>query len=391
MNASILKKDPFRLFFPLGGILAFAGVVPWVYQLFTHASYPRDIHRVLMVNGFLLSFVTGFLMTAIPRFTGGKFATKNEIFSVLGLLILSGIGALTSFQAINYIFSALALMALALFAGKRFLNKTSNPPYTFVFIGIGLFLWLLSNLGMTAVSIGILGHDPISVAITTDLFSNGAIMSLILGVGGRLIPGILGWQEIVTRQRVQYEAPTPFIKLVPKSIWIASLIFVTSFALRPTIPFQFCLFMRFAVTLYFAIWYWKIYRLPVNKTFLTWSIWFCCWCLVLGYLLPILWTDAYVHAIHLLFISGFSLLTLLISIRVSFAHSAVGTEAEKPTPTIFVFVGLILTATLIRVLAILWPEHYLSHLGYAALLWIFALGVWGVILFSRAKIIAKGE
>jgi uncharacterized protein involved in response to NO len=77
-----LEKDPFQLFFPLGALLAVASVLPWTAQLYGQGGYPRELHRVLMINGFLLSFVAGFLMTAITRFTGTHFATKGEVSGV---------------------------------------------------------------------------------------------------------------------------------------------------------------------------------------------------------------------------------------------------------------------------------------------------------------------
>jgi uncharacterized protein involved in response to NO len=381
---SALEKDPFRAFFPLGAILALAGVVPWISQYFTHADYPRDLHRSLMINGFLLSFVCGFLMTAIPRFTGTHFATKAEILITLSALTLASIGAFSPRQTWDFFFSAAAVASLALFSFRRFLRKTTNPPHTFVFIGVGLFLWLASNLGQFASSIGISLPDAWT-AIFQDLFSNGAIMSLILGVGGRLIPGILGWQEIVVKQRKQYETADPFLSRVPLGILVSVLVFLSSFFFESLIPLQLCFFMRGAVTLHFGIRYWVIYRFPSTRSFLTWSIWLCCWCLTLGYFVPAFWIGASVHALHVLFIGGFSLLTLLISTRVIFAHSPVGTEIEKTSPSILVFTGLILLSMVTRVTAILLPKIYLDHLGYAAAIWVVALITWGWLLVSGVK------
>lgn len=368
-----IEKDPFRIFFPLGAVFAFAGVAPWVSQLFSHASYPRDLHRMLMINGFLLSFVAGFLLTAIPRFTGARHATIGEIGVIFAGLILATAGALFNASSMNFACASAVIVTLMLFAIRRFRQRQSNPPYTFVFIGVGLSLWLIALIGQIA-PIG--GQE-----VFRDLFSNGAIMAIVLGVGGRLIPGILGWSEIVLTQRVQYESPSSFWSVVPFDVWGWLAVFIGSFFLEPFLPLRICFLLRGITTLYFGIKYWVILKPPPTKNFLTWSLWLCCWCLTLGYFLPAIWISAVPHALHLILIGGFSLLTLLISTRVAFAHSGPGVESEKTTRSISVFTCLILMAMLTRVTAILWPSVYFDHLAYAAIFWLLALFVWLWIIF----------
>lgn len=380
-----LEKDPFRLFFPLGALFAFAGILPWVIQYFTHASYPRNLHRVLMIDGFTLTVVCGFLMTSIPRFTGSNHAKRSEILTVFITLLISAVGAFFSTQSLSFLFSSFTLVSLLCFAGRRFLNKSSNPPYTFVFIGVGLILWLASNFILFLNSLS-WTTSIASVEVAQELFSNGAIMCLILGVGGRLIPGILGWQEIVSEQRSVYETQNSFFKLIPVSIWIAVCAFVLSFFLIPFLPARLCLLARLAVLVFFGMKYWKLWRFPASRSFLTWNLWLSCWCLVLGYLFPLLWGGLGVHVMHVLFIGGFSLLMLLISTRVSLAHSPLGTAAEKTSRGLLVFSALVLTAMFTRVSAILWPQIYLDHLGFAAMTWIAALLVWVSVIFRSYRI-----
>lgn len=381
-----LEKDPFRLFFPLGALLATAGVIPWAAGIFAHTSYPRDLHRILMIDGFLLSFVAGFLMTAITRFTGTRFATKWEIAGVLIAILIANMGALFPSQAVSFLFSAIAVLQIALFAFRRFRKKTVNPPYTFIFIGVGLFFWLVGNLGLFFVAIE-LPIPEAPLGIFNDLFSNGAIMSLVLGVGGRLLPGILGWEEIVISQRQRYEKKESYLNVVPRDVWIAMFLFVASFLVHPILPLRWCYLLRGLVALYFAIAYWRIHHFPKTKSYLTWSLWVCAWCLVLGYFLPAVWSEGAVHALHLNFVGGFSLITLLISMRVTFAHGEAGTGIEKTFSWIAICAGLICIAAVTRVTAILWPAIYLDHLAYAAVTWLLGLIAWGWIVFGKGKIV----
>jgi len=378
----IVQKDPFRLFFPLGAVLALVGVAPWAMQLFENASYPREFHRIFMIDGFLLAFVCGFLMTAIPRFTASFPAEKVEVLGVLTGLAGTAIAAFLLPPWAPFLFSALVVLVLMEFAARRFAKRTSNPPYTFIFIGVGIAFWLAANVVQSLYFMGI--NVPVEiVGIANELFTNGAIMSLILGVGGRLIPGILGWQEIVSQQRKQYEKNEPFIGLVPLEIWAAIGLFAASFLLQPLLPLVLCLLIRGGVTAFIAFKYWRIHQFPKTRSFLTWSIWASCWCLTLGYFLPALWPGGAAHAMHLLFVAGFSLLTLLISTRVSFAHSSRGTDDEKSARGILIFAGVLLLAMVTRVTASLWPKIYFHHLGYAATLWILGLAIWAYTIIVR--------
>jgi uncharacterized protein involved in response to NO len=379
-----IEKDPFKIFFPVGGLLAFAGVWPWVTQYFNHHSYPRDLHRLLMVDGFLLAFTAGFLMTAIPRFTGAHFARVTEVFGVLGFVILSALAALLGLKSTAFVCSVFALLGLFIFAIRRFQKKNTNPPYTFVFIGLGLGFWVLANFFLFLNAGGWL-INPALTEISQDVFSNGAIMSLILGVGGRLIPGILGWQSIVSSQRERYEVKKSYLGTIPAIVWLLLTVFTFSFLLKPLVPYSVLLFARFAVTFYFAVSYWRLFKFPATRSFLTWSVWASCWCMTLGYLFPLLWPRFGVHVMHVLFVGGFSLLTLLVSTRVSLAHSSLGTEAEKTSSSIAVFSGLILLAMITRVSAVIWPKIYLDHLSFGAMTWLAGLMVWAIIIVKVTR------
>src|SRR5262244_4324922 len=63
--------DPYRIFFPLGIALGVTGVAMWpLYYFAITASYSGRVHAYVQTDGFLYAFIAGFLLTAIPRFTG---------------------------------------------------------------------------------------------------------------------------------------------------------------------------------------------------------------------------------------------------------------------------------------------------------------------------------
>src|ERR1041384_380285 len=81
------RIDPYRIFFPLGGVAAILGTVLWIAFGFGWIGYyPGISHADLMTGGFLFAFVMGFLMTAIPQFTGAHRASGAE--RAIGALLL---------------------------------------------------------------------------------------------------------------------------------------------------------------------------------------------------------------------------------------------------------------------------------------------------------------
>jgi uncharacterized protein involved in response to NO len=63
-------EEPFRIFFPIGAVLALFGVSLWpLYYAGAITEYPSIPHARLMIEGFMASFIIGFLGTAGPRIT----------------------------------------------------------------------------------------------------------------------------------------------------------------------------------------------------------------------------------------------------------------------------------------------------------------------------------
>ena len=69
-------REPYRVFFPLGILCGLAGVAIWpLYSFGLTATYSGRSHALVQIFGFLYAFIAGFLLTAVPRFTGTEFAT----------------------------------------------------------------------------------------------------------------------------------------------------------------------------------------------------------------------------------------------------------------------------------------------------------------------------
>lgn len=364
MNGSFITRcesEPYRLFFPLGIFCLLYGILLWLPQIWNPGDYPVLVHRYLMLNGFVASFVCGFLMTAVPRFSKTITAQKPEILFYAFITILGLIFSYLVREPLVYAVSALQAAALLYFLLRRIFQRKENPPYTFIFIFVGLFLWLFSALaGVFIESEGL-----------KQLHYEGSIVAIILGVGSRLIPGILGHVEIVKAQREHYETPAPIFKTVPWYFYLLILGFIGSYFID---DFYGSVVRSFVVA-FIGLFYWKLYRAPKEKSALTWNIWASGLFIVFSFVLKSIWQDGIIHASHALFISGIVLLTLLIATRVIQSHGPKDKTLEN-WKGLYVVGGLIALAAATRVTAYLMPDTYLRHLAYSAIVLTMAVLLW---------------
>jgi uncharacterized protein involved in response to NO len=105
--------------------------------------------------------------------------------------------------------------------------------------------------------------------------------------------------------------------------------------------------------------------------------------MVIGYIGATFSEVYYIHLMHLFYISGLSLLTLMIATRVTLSHGGHGTQLEIKSKSLKVIIGLFVLAALTRMSAGFIPVLYLSHLFYAASVWIIGMLVWAVVFLPK--------
>ena len=357
-----IKNGPYRIFFPIGVLCLIIGVLLWLPQLWNSGSYPIVAHRYLMLNGFSAFFIAGFLMTAVPNFSQTSPASMTEIYSFLIVSLLGLFFSFWEFEKVTYVSSALQGALILLFLGNRISKRKVNPPYSFIFILIGIFLWIISA------SSGVFSE----INTFKNLQYEGAIAAIILGVGSRLIPGILGHVEIVQLQRARYEKEIPYLRTIPIHFFALIFFFIVSYFLSESVGSV----IRLIVFLIVGLLYWKMYLFPKDRTALTWNIWISCWLMLTSFLLKALWQDGAIHASHAFFFSGIVLLTLLIATRVLQSHGPKDKKNEN-YKILYVVTFLIILSGATRVSSVLFPASYEHHLGYSSFILTVAVLLWG--------------
>jgi uncharacterized protein involved in response to NO len=136
-------SDPYRVFFPLGVLLGMAGVSIWLlYWLGLSAGYSGRAHAFVQIEGFLYAFIAGFLLTAIPRFTGTTALSRTTQY-VLATAVLAASVAfeVQVFAPGHTVFLAVHATVIAL-AVQRLRRRRSAPPQSSALVGIGMLAGL---------------------------------------------------------------------------------------------------------------------------------------------------------------------------------------------------------------------------------------------------------
>ncbi|MFA7613902.1 MAG: NnrS family protein [Candidatus Caldatribacteriota bacterium] len=362
-EAPLILSEPYRLFFPLGILTLMCGILLWVPLLWDPGVYPVLTHRYLVINGFAGLFIGGFLMTAVPRFSKTFTARTHELVAYLVVTLIGLIFSHLDNETMTFLFSGFQPIILLYFLLSRIFKRKENPPYSFVFIFIGLILWAFSAFASAFWDNEAFRH----------LHHEGAIAAVILGVGGRLIPGILGHVEIVKAQREKYERPVSILSSVPWHFWPIIFFFILSYFLEERAG----AWVRLASVLVVALKYWRLYLAPKDKTALTWCIWTSAWLITLSFVLKGVWSDGLIHASHSFFINGIVLLSLLIGTRVVQSHGPKDKNLEN-LKILYFITFLVVFSAATRVSAFIMPETYLNHLAYSSIVLMLALIIWSI-------------
>jgi uncharacterized protein involved in response to NO len=194
--APVFLSIPFRPFFLLAGLHGLIALAAWVAWLafgeaissgeagFSAVFPPAQFHAHEMLFGYGTAAFAGFLLTAVPSWTGARPLRGRGLLALAGLWLLGRLGLWASGLLPGVVVAVLDLLflpALALPAWRGLMVKPA--PRNLIFLGLlaGLFLAnLLSHLDHLELFVGglFIGHR-----LGLDIF-----VLLIAVVGGRIVP-----------------------------------------------------------------------------------------------------------------------------------------------------------------------------------------------------------
>ena len=182
----------FRPFFLLAGLHAAGSIAAWIWLLPRGAtpisSLPAQLwHGHEMIFGFIAAAITGFMLTAVPNWTGERgFAGRPLV--VLTIIWLSGRVAFSIGDAVP--FGVLVITELAFIPGVIMLltpslMRSSNRNWPLLLVlfafwcGDAVFAWAVSSAQIDLAGNALRG-------------SLNVVLILITIIGGRIIPAFTG-------------------------------------------------------------------------------------------------------------------------------------------------------------------------------------------------------
>jgi uncharacterized protein involved in response to NO len=373
----------FRPFFLLAGVDSIAVVATWLLAFYRPQAWPETAilpmywHAHEMLFGFVAAAMAGFLLTAVPNWTGrGPYAGKPLI--ALTLIWLAGRIALlpvldvprSAAAAIDLLFFPALVAALAppLIRARKVRNMA--------------FLVLLSALFLANLifHLGVLGIVPagehIGLGIAADI-----VCVLIVVVGGRIIPaftkGALARTDIRSEPLLEYAAIGSILAALLADLTV------------PLSPVNGAVALLAGIIQAARLSQWRGHR--ALHAPLLWVLHLGYAWLAVGLMLKGIWflfaagfAEKWMHALT---IGAFATMILAVMTRASLGHT--GRALVAPGPMVYGYL-LVSLAAVVRVFgpAIL-PENYDQIVGLAGSLWIAAFAVFLVVyapMFLRPRV-----
>lgn len=377
-SAPWYRREPFLVFFPLGILLAWAGVGHWLlFAVGASARFDPIFHAMTQVQGFLMAFAVGFLFTMIPRRTGSRPPATWEVVVCAVAPVATTVAAW--WQAWAWAQAAWLVLAVVLvrFAVQRFAGATSRrrPPAGFVWIPLSL---LMGVGGSIATAIGTIPQlDAFWLhEVGRGLVLQGMFVGLVLGVGTLAFPLMTRGQAPADMTGSLADRVSMLAHAFAAALVCASF-FVESWG-APRLGFGLRTVVTWSVLMGIELW-----RVPDQPGWNRRLLWVAGWMLPLGYGIATLWPAQRSIGLHVVFIGGFALLALAVATQVTLGHRGYReVMLGRPWPVVAIAVAMA-AAIVARSLMQLDPARYTLWMGCAAGSFLTATLFWIVFLAPK--------
>lgn len=371
--------EPYRVLFPLGAILGVLGVLPWLFAAIGLGAWPGMLHAAVMLQGFELCFVAGFLLTAMPAFTHGPRATPLELRAVVAGVLLFATLRFAGLEWPAHAAFALTLAFLMFSLARRVRFGAAAPPEEFALVGVGLLVGVTGGAWEALAAAGVLGEPAPRLALR--LVERGMVLALVLGLGGLLVPTFAMMKDPIAIAGIARAGQRR-----PRRAFVLALAagLVGALVLEALGHDRAGAWLRAAVGVASTQLAWKLWRAPGRRDRLSWSLWGAGWGVSLGLLAAAIWPAREIAAWHVVLIAGYGLLTLAIGTRVVVSHGghAMGEEGRVLHAGV---AGALLVALVLRVAADGAGPHALAAYAGAAIAWTMAWSLWLAGVLPRVR------
>lgn len=365
----------FRPFFLGGAIWAVLAIPLWLAAYADGFVVPSLLPPVIwhvheMVFGFAAAIVAGFLLTAIPNWTGrmplqgGPLAMLVSLWAIgrLAVLFSGTIGAPAAATAdLSFPLVFLLVVAREILAGKNWRNLPT--------LGV-LALLLIGNLLIHLEALGVV--DTAALGNRVGLVT---LLMLISLVGGRIIPSFtLNWLRKI---RPEIQAPAPQGRADHAVLTVTGVALAT-WAVVPDAPITSWAVLVAGIAAAWRLSRWRGLRTAAEPLLLILHIgyaWLAFGLLLLGAdgLYPVLPQTAVLHALT---VGAVGTMTLSVMTRVSLGHTGRPLTAGSGTRVIYTLITL---AAVLRILSPLAGDQVVVVLTLAGAAWTAAFGLFAIL------------
>lgn len=371
-----LFSHGFRPFFLAAGVFALLAVPAWLWMydagMSPLAPLPGRLwHGHEMVFGFIIAAVTGFLLTAVPSWTGRRGFAGAPLL-LLTATWLAGRAAIAGSAFLPLPLVALVELAflpglLALIAPPILRERNRNIPMLFI---VGA-LWLADAAWLLAVARADVALGGAALAAAVDV-----VLLLLTIVGGRVVPAFTGNALRRADRSFTIHTHAPIERLLPATMALN----VVADLWQPGFPVPAGVLALVLTVLHgWRLSGWRSLRARGEPIL---------WVLHLGYawlpagfalkaawlLTGTAWSAFWLHAFG---IGVAATMILAVMTRASLGHTGRPLAVGRPVAAAYV---LLCAAALIRVLGpAVRPHDYFHVLLAAGLCWTFAFAIFLVV------------
>lgn len=337
----------------------------WPLNVFLqYGVNPVVLHQTGIINLVIGSFAVGFLLTALPRFTGTAKATVFDITVLLIVSIAEFVLLICGLTLISRLLAIGKFIYLFHFARRRTRDAAQGIMPNMSWLFLALTAVMVGNIGMIiSDNWPRLTNVMLWQTISKALYSRGFLTGIFIAMGSRLVPMLTGIKtKPLTTNRIFH----------PLHFWLA-LVFYSGLVIEVWY-LQLALACQALVLFIEIIYLWRLWQPPVRSSRAI-SLWIASWLLVFGTLASSLWPDYRTDLYHIAFIGVFMVGTITVASHVLVMHEHRDETLLARCWPLGVVIALLMLAMLTRVSARL--ASYWQHLGYAGALAALTLLIWG--------------
>jgi uncharacterized protein involved in response to NO len=360
----------FRPFFLAAGVWSAAALAVWIVMFVTGTALPSRFdplawHVHEMLFGFVMAVVAGFLLTAIPNWTGRPSVSGGLLASLAGLWLLGRIACLASALVSPWLALAADLSFPVVLVGVVAHEIVAGRNWRNLPIVAAVSIFGFANLLMHLEADGI----AVPAGLGWRLGLTAAIV-LISVVAGRIVPSFTrNW--LVNREDANLPAPHGWVDRVALCTLHPGLL---GWAFFPTVRAVGPLLLLGAVFNLWRLLRWRGSATIAEPLLLILHIGYA-WVVLGAAMLGLAMLDPDLPqsaAIHALTAGAIGTMTLAVMTRATRGHTGRVLSADSATVAVYLLVNI---AALVRVVAAFGGAWTMSLLVASAILWIGAFAL----------------